>query len=127
MLKNDATILIIDDSKVARMMLKKILNDLGYDNIAEAVDGPDGIACYAEKEPNLIFLDIVMPGMTGDEVLANIRALDEKTPVIILSSASSEIQVDICRQVGISDFIKKPLTMEAGPDTIKAALEKLNA
>ncbi|MDR1475127.1 MAG: response regulator [Holosporales bacterium] len=125
MLNNDAEILIIDDSKVARMVLKRILNGLGYNNIIEAVDGPDGITRYAEEEPSLIFLDIVMPGMTGDEVLANIRALDEKTPVVILSSASSEVQIGICQQIGISDFIKKPLTLDAGPGKIKSTLDKI--
>ncbi len=126
MLEKNAKILIIDDSKISRLILKRILAELGYNNVLEAVDGPDGLSKYADENPDLIFLDIVMPEMTGDEVLANIRGLDEEIPVIMLTSATSDVQVEICRQVGISDFIQKPLTPETGAGIIQASLEKLN-
>ena len=125
MLKRDAKILIADDSKIIRIAMTRIFNDLGYEGVIQAEDGAQAVERHAADRPDLIVLDIVMPNMNGDEALAKIRAADQQTPVIMLSSLAKQSQIDACKALGIVEFVVKPLTAEEGKGVVKSLLERL--
>jgi CheY-like chemotaxis protein/CheY-specific phosphatase CheX len=115
-------ILVVDDSKFIRLSMKRFLNSLGYENIVEAANGLEAVEMHAKEKPAIIFMDVVMPEMTGDEALEKIRATDSDTPIVILSSVTDNTVIDRCNQVGVSGYIVKPLTAEDGPDRLKEFL-----
>jgi two-component system chemotaxis response regulator CheY len=125
MLKQDAKILIADDSSIIRKAMTRIFNELGYTNVVLAEDGAQAVERHAAEKPDLILLDIVMPNMNGDEALAKIRDADKATPVIMLSSVAKQSQIDACKALGIIEFVVKPLTAEDGKTVIKALLDRL--
>ena len=125
MLKQDAKILIADDSSIIRKAMSRILNELGYQNIVVAEDGAQAVERHAAEKPDLILLDIVMPNMNGDEALAKIREGDKTTPVIMLSSVAKQSQIDACKALGIIEFVLKPLTAEDGKGILKSLLDRL--
>ena len=119
MLDKNAKILIVDDSRVVRMAMKKLLSNLEYTNFIEAGDGQEAVEVYKAESPSLIIMDIIMPNMNGDEALAKIREQDKDTPVIILSSFAKESKVETCRELGITEFITKPFSPDKFEDMEK--------
>ena len=115
-------ILLVDDSKFIRLSIKKFLNSMGYNNIVEAANGIEAVEMHATEKPAIIFLDIVMSEMTGDDALEKIREKDKDTPIVMLSSVADNSVIDRCNQVGVSGYIVKPLTAEDGPDKLKEFL-----
>ena len=79
-----ARILVVDDEAEIRRSVRMILEYEGYE-VLEASSGPDGIAIAERETPDLVFLDIKMPGMDGLDVLQRLRALNEALPVVIIS------------------------------------------
>jgi CheY-like chemotaxis protein len=81
------TLLIIDDEAVARYVLKALLRDVPYD-IVEAADGDEGLRRARELQPRLIFLDLTMPGLTGEKMLKQLKANPQTRdiPVVIVTS-----------------------------------------
>ena len=115
-------ILIVDDSRFIRLSLKRFLNSMGYENVVEAANGIEAVEMHAKEKPAIIFMDIVMPEMTGDEALKKIRATDKQTPIVMLSSVTDNTVIDSCNQIGVSGYIVKPLTAEDGPGRLKEFL-----
>jgi CheY-like chemotaxis protein/CheY-specific phosphatase CheX len=115
-------ILVVDDSKFLRRSMKTFLNSLGYENIVVAANGVEAVEMHAKDKPAIIFMDIVMPEMTGDEALKKIRATDSNTPIVMLTSVTDYTVIERCNQVGVSGFILKPLTAENGPSRLKEFL-----
>ena len=124
MLSKDAQILIVDDMKMIRTSIKKYLGSLGYENIIEAVDGEDAIKQYAKHRPAMIFMDVVMPNITGDEALKIIREGDKLTPIVMLSSVAEKGVMESCEKQGILGYILKPLTMQTGSKVLTEILQK---
>ena len=118
----DQKILVVDDSKFIRLSMKRFLSSLGYENIVEAANGTEAVEMHAKEKPAIIFMDIVMPEMTGDEALEKIRATDSDTPIVMLSSVTDNTMIDRCNQAGVSGYIVKPLTAEDGPVRLKEFL-----
>ena len=125
MLPKNAKIMIVDDMKMIRTAIKKYLGSLGYENIVEAVDGEDALKQYAQEKPAIIFMDVVMPNITGDDALKIIREGDKKTPIIMLSSVAEKSVMEACEKEGILGYILKPLTLQTGPQVLSSMLEKV--
>ena len=103
-----ANILIIDDSGLARRMLRKMLEEMGH-NVEEASDGATALERYYIHRHDLVLLDMVMHGMYGLEVLAKIRVLNPNVRVIV---ATADIQSSTRTQVmdaGAAAFLNKPV------------------
>ncbi|HEU4926168.1 MAG TPA: response regulator, partial [Vicinamibacterales bacterium] len=79
-----ARILVVDDEAEIRRSVRMILEYEGYD-VMEASSGPEGIALVEKESPDLVFLDVKMPGMDGLEALQRIRTVSETLPVVIIS------------------------------------------
>ncbi len=101
-------ILIIEDDKFLReLIIRKLVNE-GYQTI-EAVDGEEGVRTAKAEKPDLILLDLILPGIDGFEALARIRK-DQETanlPVIILSNLGQKEDIERGLKLGATDYLIK--------------------
>jgi two-component system nitrogen regulation response regulator NtrX len=105
------TILIIDDEKDIRTALAGILEDEGY-QVLSAETGSEGIECARQELPDLILLDIWMPGMDGLETLAHLKKQLPQVTVIMISGHGTIETAVRATKLGAFDFIEKPLSLE---------------
>ena len=115
-------ILVIDDEAAIRDSLRMILEYEDYEFIG-AASGPDGIASVKRDAPDLVVLDIKMPGMNGLETLTEIRKLDEALPVAMISGHGTITDAMQATRLGAFDFIEKPFTSERVLVTVAKGLE----
>src|SRR5215203_5975949 len=118
-----ARILVVDDEAEIRRSVRMILEYDGYD-VLEASSGPEGVALAEKESPDLVFLDVKMPGMDGLEVLQRIKALNEAVPVVIISGHGTVSTAVEATKAGAFDFIEKPLASERVLVTVKNALDR---
>lgn len=116
------TILIIDDEESIRTSLKGALEDEGFD-VLSAEDGETGITKASEELPDLILLDIWMPGIDGIETLNRLKRLYPKLPVVMMSGHGTIEAAVKATKLGAYDFIEKPLSIEKVVLSIGRALE----
>ncbi|MCG2578225.1 response regulator [Dechloromonas sp. XY25] len=104
-------VLIIDDSKTIVAALRKFLRSAGYETL-EALDAESGLQLLHEQKPDLIFLDIVLPGMNGFAALRAIRRdpVTRDTPVIMMSGNEQAMEQFFGTRIGADDFMKKPFS-----------------
>lgn len=104
-----ATCLIADDSKVIRLLLSKIMSNLGF-SILEAEDGEDVVEFTQTKEPDLIIMDWNLPVLEGIDALYKIRQIPlMKEPKVIFCSSNSDLdRINKAIQGGADDYIIKP-------------------
>jgi CheY-like chemotaxis protein len=100
-------ILIVDDSRLIRTMVRKILKETGY-AVEEAVSGSEGLAKVDAEKPDCIILDILMPGMSGYDVLSELKSKSLGVPIIILTADIQDTSRKKCMDLGAVDFINKP-------------------
>ncbi len=101
-------ILIIEDDKFLRELIAQKLIKEGYD-ISEAIDGEEGVKKIKEEKPDLILLDLILPGIDGFEVLSKVREDPDmvKIPVIILSNLGQKEDVERGLKLGAVDYLIK--------------------
>jgi two-component system chemotaxis response regulator CheY len=105
---NMSTVMIVDDSKTSRSMLRNILVDHGYDVIAEAENGQEGYEKYCELKPDFVTLDITMPVMDGIETLVKIKEYDSSAKVIMVTAAGQKGKMLDAIKLGAAEFVTKP-------------------
>lgn len=103
-----AKILIVDDSKTSRKILRSILEENGHQIIAEAVNGEDGLTKFKEVQPDLTTMDITMPLMDGLEALQRIREFDGNAKVIMVTAAGQKTKMIDAVKYGACEFLAKP-------------------
>ena len=108
------TILVVDDDEAMRRILASLLEAGGHTAVC-AGDGPQAVAYAKEQAPDLILMDLLMPGMGGGEAIKKIRALDglAEVPVIVVTGSATKEHVLEARRVGADDVMTKAL-FEAG-------------
>jgi two-component system nitrogen regulation response regulator NtrX len=116
-------ILIVDDEAEIRRSLRMILEYEGYE-VVEASSGPEGVSLAEREGPDLVFLDIKMPGMDGLEALQRMRSASESVPVVIISGHGTVSTAVEATKAGAFDFIEKPLASERVLVTIRNALDQ---
>ncbi len=102
------TILLIDDDATLRELLAAQLHTAGY-RTREAADGSIGLELAAEASPDLIVLDVMMPGMSGWEVCERIRA-KSRVPIILLTAKGEEFDKLRGFRLGVDDYVTKPFS-----------------
>lgn len=101
-------ILVIDDEPLVRRSLKRALTTGGF-AVFEAQDGKQGLELWQLEKPDLVFLDILMPGLTGPQVLAEIQPdIRNLSQVILISAYSGDYSLDSAKSLGADHFIPKP-------------------
>jgi len=103
--------LIIDDSPTVIAVFRKILRSAGYE-VLEALSAEQGIAIARNEHPDLIFLDIVLPGMNGFAALRTMRKdpLTWEIPIIMISGNEQATEQFYADRIGADDFMKKPFS-----------------
>jgi len=119
--------LIVEDEETNRLILKALLKKRGYE-VVEAVNGEEAIACFSLHEPDIIFMDVMMPVMDGYEATRRIKALagDHFVPVIFLTAMSDEKALARCVEVGGDDFLAKPYSFTVLSAKV-TAMERIHA
>ncbi|HOD43042.1 MAG TPA: response regulator [Candidatus Wallbacteria bacterium] len=114
-------ILIVDDAQFMRYTIKKILAKFGFDNIIEAENVENALKVYQAETPDLVTMDITMPGESGIEGLKQIKQINPQARVIMVSAASQKDKVIEALTLGAKHFIVKPFT----EDNLIATIDKV--
>lgn len=118
-------VLLIDDSQGARRVLAPMLESLGLEILGEAPDGRLGLERYKELRPDVVFLDMVMPLMSGIEVLKEIREANPRAIVVILSSITSRETILESKEAGAFAYLLKPFEIQKIRQTVNEIKQKL--
>ncbi|USG65625.1 response regulator [Brevibacillus ruminantium] len=106
------SIMIVDDAVLIRYMMSNMIQSLGFGIAAEAMSGEDAVRKYRLYRPELVLMDIAMPGMDGLSAVQKIIEFDREAKIIICSAVAQREVVIKAIHAGAQDFIAKPLQME---------------
>ena len=102
------TVLMVDDSRTSRKILRTVLERGNFKIIGEAVNGEEGYLKYKELQPDLVTMDITMPTMDGIESLTLIKGSDANAKVIMITAAGQKEKMVEALKRGAEEFITKP-------------------
>ncbi len=123
--RSDRSILLVDDEPQIVEVLDRYLSDEGF-FVHKAYDGPSAVKLAAQEQPDLILLDLKLPGMSGFEAFREIRALSG-VPIIMLTSRGDEVDKIVGLELGADDYITKPFSPREVVARIKAVLRRSTA
>jgi DNA-binding response OmpR family regulator len=117
-------ILLVDDDRNISHLIRLYLEKEGYE-VCEAARGDEGLAAFKQKQPALVLLDVMLPGIDGLEVLREIRKTS-KTPVIMLTAKDETFDKVLGLELGADDYITKPFENKELVARVKAVLRRSN-
>ena len=122
-LPEDVRILLVDDSRMARKHIIRVLENMGFENITEVENGLEGVEMLREHEFDLIVTDYNMPEMDGKEFIQYVREESAQSgiPIMMVTSVSDESRLAGVQQVGVSAICDKPFD----PKNIRNAISSL--
>lgn len=121
---NNLRVLICDDSILIRKKLRNVLEKCKCKEIYEAENGALAVEFVEANNPDLVFLDIVMPEKNGIEALKEIKAIHPATKVVMASSAGTNEHLKEALEQGAYDFIQKPISLVAITHLIEKILKE---
>jgi len=116
-------ILIIEDDRILQQGLAETLQFHGY-KTSSAGDGLAGLKIYGQHHPDLIVLDITLPGVDGYEICKQVRRQDEKTPIIMLTARDRENDKLLGFELGADDYLTKPFSLKELVARVQALLKR---
>jgi len=116
-------ILIAEDDTHIRNGIDALLRSEGYDTLA-AKDGEEALRLYAAQRPDMVVLDVMMPGKSGYDVCKAVRAADGRTPIIMLTAKGEEIDKVLGLELGADDYITKPFGIREFAARVAAVLRR---
>ncbi len=116
-------VLIVDDLAFIKIVLRDIIEKAGFRVVGEASNGEQAIAMYQDTRPDVVLMDITMPGMDGLTALKKIREIDAAARVIICSALGQQQLIVQAIQLGAKDFIVKPFQPRRVVSALKKALD----
>ena len=124
-MSKDMKFLVVDDYSTMRRIVKNLLHDLGYANVAEADDGNTALPLLENGSFDFLITDWNMPGMPGLDLLKAVRQNEKlkKLPVLMLTAEAKREQIVEAAQAGVSGYVIKPFTAA----TLKEKIEKILA
>ncbi len=102
-------VLVIDDEESYQQALASGLGREGFD-VAVAADGPEGLRLFTEYRPDIVLLDVLLPGMHGTEVCRRLRAIST-VPIVMVSAVATELDVVVGLELGASGYVTKPFRL----------------
>ncbi len=120
--RSECTVMIVDDSEVARILLRDILEECGYTVVAEAADGVEAVEKYGVLRPLVTIMDVKMPRMGGIEAAREILALNGNARVLMCSSTDGGSLLAASAEAGASGVVYKPFLPEQVVEAIEAVL-----
>lgn len=121
---NEQTVLVVDDEESIAEAVRARLESEGY-RVLVAADGPNAIEQHAEHQPDLVVLDLMLPGMDGLEVCKQIQR-DGWTPVLMLTAKTEEADKVAGFAVGADDYLTKPFSLRELASRVKAILRRMD-
>ncbi len=118
---SEKKVLIVDDTKLGRLSVKKVLNKLGVNETLECDNGAEVSSILDKEEISLILMDILMPGKNGVETLEELKEKGSTVPVVMITADIQDSTQKICKKLGAAGFVFKPVKEE----TLKSALEEI--
>jgi len=121
-------VLVVDDDDITRMLSTQTLLSAGFE-VVEACDGHEALACLAERAPDGVLLDVMMPGIDGFEVCKSLRR-DPRTaavPVLMMTALDDESSIEEAFAVGATDFVTKPIVLSLLPHRLRYLLRAAEA
>jgi two-component system chemotaxis response regulator CheY len=116
-------VLIVDDATFIRFTLRQMLEKNGFEIVAEAENGAVAVQKYREYQPDIITMDITMPELDGVTALKQIKAIDPKARIVMVSAMGQEAIVKEAIINGANYFIVKPFKEEQVLETLTKVLE----
>lgn len=101
-------ILIVDDSRTSRKILREYFTEAGHEIVAEAENGQEGVEKYSEFKPDIVTLDITMPVLDGLAALKEIKKIDPNAKVVMVTAVGKQNMVVEAIKSGASEFVTKP-------------------
>jgi DNA-binding NarL/FixJ family response regulator len=117
-----ARLVLVDDDRALRLALHELLADAGYDVVGEAGNGADGLSVISEVRPDVVLLDLRMPGIGGVEVARELRQRSPNVRVIMFSAYSDLGLQSILSDLGVSAYLTKGCPYRRIVAAIEAAL-----
>ena len=105
-------VLLAEDELHCRELMKAVLRSMNCEIAGEATNGAKAVELFLELKPDMMFLDINMPFMTGDEVLKEIQGKSPGTFIIVLTSMTDSTTVAKCLELGAANYIRKDTPVE---------------
>jgi two-component system chemotaxis response regulator CheY len=105
-------VMTVDDSAAILTIIAAYLEDSEFEVIAAERDGVMAVERFAQERPDIVLLDLIMPGQSGVETLERILAIDPDAFVVIVSSLGTEDAVHECLTTGARSFLQKPFTRD---------------
>jgi len=100
-------VLVIEDDERVADLFASTLEDAGHEALV-CHSGPEGLASINDRPPDVVFLDVRMPAMSGIEVLQAIRSMDASLPVILVTGHATPAEIEQARQLGVTEIVHKP-------------------
>lgn len=113
------SVLIVDDSRTSRRVLKDILERAGYKVVGEAINGKEALDYYPKVNPDIVTMDITMPEMDGIEALKFLKKMYPDCVVVMVTAAGQKEKMMEAVKIGAAEFVAKPFVEE----TVLEALE----
>ena len=111
-------VLIVDDNELMRSTIGALLTEMGHEVVGEAEEATGALESFSALKPELVFLDLVMPGKSGVEILGEIRAIDPKAKVVIVTAVEQTgIDKNLLKQ-GATAIIRKPFSYEEFKESV---------
>jgi two-component system, chemotaxis family, chemotaxis protein CheY len=118
------TAIIVDDSPITRIQLRQILSRLDCAVVAELASGDDLRTIYKEHQPDLVMLDIVMPGKDGVTLAVELLREHPDATVVMCTSLTTREKILACQRAGVSHYLLKPFTAQRAEQILKLALAR---
>ena len=116
-------VLIVDDLKFIKLVLRELLEKAGFRVVGEASNGEEAVELYQEKRPDVVLMDITMPKVDGLGALKEILKIDPEAKIIMCSALGQQSLIVQALQLGAKDFVVKPFREERVIASIKKILD----
>ncbi len=121
-----ARIMVVDDTLMMRATLRRFLEKAGHEIVGEAINGEQAILNYSQFQPDMVTMDITMPGLGGIEAIKQIIDSDPATNIIVVSALGQKHVVFEALQAGAKNYITKPIVEDKLLSVINLVLEQNN-
>ena len=115
-------IMVVDDSRVTEIQIRKLLEDTDFEVAAYCENGEDAIARYDEVQPDLVTMDIIMPGIDGLETAQVILEEHPEARIVMVSSLAYDDTIEEADRIGAKGFLYKPLERQTFLEALEQAL-----
>ncbi|TVR69705.1 MAG: response regulator [Marinilabiliales bacterium] len=125
MAKEKKSILVVDDSETNLVLMEALLADKGWE-LSKATSGKTALGMISKSKPDLILLDLLMPGIDGNEMLDRLKAGEQTAdiPVIVISAVHNSEARITCLEKGALDYLTKPVNINEMLKKVEKVLEE---